>query len=62
MTMTLTLTMKTAFFFSDDVKPWWMWGYWISPMMYGQNAIVVNEFLGKGWKHVGINFMRENRQ
>lgn len=21
-------------------------------MMYGQNAIAVNEFLGKSWKHV----------
>ncbi|CBI20978.3 hypothetical protein VitviT2T_004741 [Vitis vinifera] len=39
----------------DDVKPWWMWGYWISPMMYGQNAIAVNEFLGKSWRHVPEN-------
>ncbi|KAL4603728.1 hypothetical protein ACB092_10G144600 [Castanea dentata] len=36
----------------DEVKIWWAWGYWISPMMYGQNAIAVNEFLGKRWKHV----------
>ncbi|XP_068322624.1 pleiotropic drug resistance protein 1-like isoform X2 [Pyrus communis] len=35
-----------------DIKKWWMWGYWISPLMYGQNAIVVNEFLGKSWRHV----------
>lgn len=28
-------------------------------MMYGQNAIAVNEFLGKSWRHVRINFMRE---
>ncbi|KAK4590492.1 hypothetical protein RGQ29_020869 [Quercus rubra] len=27
----------------DDIKKWWIWGYWISPLMYGQNAIVVNE-------------------
>ncbi|KAF2314320.1 hypothetical protein GH714_025364 [Hevea brasiliensis] len=30
----------------------WAWGYWMSPMMYGQNAVVVNEFLGKSWSHV----------
>ncbi|XP_075642101.1 pleiotropic drug resistance protein 1-like isoform X3 [Castanea sativa] len=36
----------------DEVKIWWAWGYWISPMMYGQNAVAVNEFLGKSWKHV----------
>ncbi|KAF7814326.1 pleiotropic drug resistance protein 1-like [Senna tora] len=35
----------------EDIKPWWIWGYWISPLMYGQNAIVVNEFLGKSWNH-----------
>lgn len=35
-----------------DVKKWWIWGYWISPMMYGQNAIAVNEFLGHQWRHV----------
>ncbi|XP_042498756.1 pleiotropic drug resistance protein 1-like [Macadamia integrifolia] len=39
----------------DDVKKWWIWGYWISPLMYGQNAIVVNEFLGKSWRHVQSN-------
>uniref|UniRef100_F6HX55 ABC transporter domain-containing protein n=1 Tax=Vitis vinifera TaxID=29760 RepID=F6HX55_VITVI len=33
----------------DNVKKWWIWGYWSSPLMYAQNAIVVNEFLGKSW-------------
>ncbi|KAK3416804.1 hypothetical protein EUGRSUZ_H02564 [Eucalyptus grandis] len=33
----------------EDVKKWWIWGYWTSPLMYGQNAIVVNEFLGSNW-------------
>ncbi|KAB5564919.1 hypothetical protein DKX38_004973 [Salix brachista] len=36
----------------DDIKKWWVWGYWISPLMYGQNAMVVNEFLGKSWSHI----------
>ncbi|KAK7815632.1 pleiotropic drug resistance protein 1 [Quercus suber] len=35
----------------DDIKKWWIWGYWISPLMYGQNAIVVNEFLGGNWRN-----------
>ncbi|KAJ0007311.1 hypothetical protein Pint_29980 [Pistacia integerrima] len=30
----------------EDIKDWWTWAYWCSPLMYGQNAIVVNEFLG----------------
>ncbi|KAL8091917.1 hypothetical protein AgCh_034255 [Apium graveolens] len=35
-----------------NVKVWWIWGYWISPMMYGMNAIAVNEFLGHQWSRV----------
>ncbi|KAL6655738.1 hypothetical protein ACP70R_006564 [Stipagrostis hirtigluma subsp. patula] len=34
----------------ENVKKWWIWGYWISPLMYAQNAISVNEFLGDSWK------------
>ncbi|KAG4145801.1 hypothetical protein ERO13_D05G116300v2 [Gossypium hirsutum] len=33
----------------DDIEPWMIWGYYLSPMMYGQNAIVMNEFLDKRW-------------
>ncbi|XWS16406.1 hypothetical protein CRYUN_Cryun34aG0084600 [Craigia yunnanensis] len=36
----------------EDIKKWWIWGYWTSPMMYGQNALMVNEFLGNQWRHV----------
>ncbi|MQK21463.1 ATP-binding cassette domain-containing protein, partial [Escherichia coli] len=32
-----------------DIKSWWIWGFWISPLMYGQNALMVNEFLGNSW-------------
>ncbi|KAM0847899.1 hypothetical protein ACQ4PT_054734 [Festuca glaucescens] len=32
-----------------DVRPWWIWAYWSSPMMYSQNAISVNEFLASRW-------------
>ncbi|KAL8118558.1 hypothetical protein AgCh_016181 [Apium graveolens] len=33
----------------DNVAKWWLWGYYSSPMMYGMNAIAVNEFLGHQW-------------
>ncbi|KAL3646852.1 ABC transporter G member 39 [Castilleja foliolosa] len=33
----------------DDLSPWLKWAYYISPMSYGQNAIVMNEFLDKRW-------------
>ncbi|XP_008775866.2 pleiotropic drug resistance protein TUR2-like isoform X1 [Phoenix dactylifera] len=35
-----------------DIRKWWIWGYWSSPLMYAQNAIAVNEFLGKKWRYV----------
>ncbi|PAN11968.1 hypothetical protein PAHAL_2G232600 [Panicum hallii] len=36
----------------ENVKKWWIWGYWISPLMYAQNAISVNEFLGDSWNKI----------
>ncbi|CAN4120751.1 unnamed protein product [Withania somnifera] len=38
-----------------DVKDWWIWGYWTSPLMYSVNGILVNEFNGKNWKHIAPN-------
>ncbi|KAI5669463.1 hypothetical protein M9H77_19316 [Catharanthus roseus] len=36
----------------DNIPKWWIWGYWTSPIMYAQNAIAVNEFLGNSWRHI----------
>ncbi|KAH6836693.1 pleiotropic drug resistance 11 [Perilla frutescens var. hirtella] len=33
----------------DDIKDYMIWGYYVSPMMYGQNAIAINEFLAERW-------------
>ncbi|KAK4487143.1 hypothetical protein RD792_006458 [Penstemon davidsonii] len=33
----------------DDIQPWMIWGYYASPLMYGQNAIAINEFLDERW-------------
>ncbi|CAI5480132.1 unnamed protein product [Closterium sp. Yama58-4] len=32
-----------------DIHNVWIWAYWISPLMYGQNALAVNEFLAPRW-------------
>ncbi|KAI4316280.1 hypothetical protein L6164_024275 [Bauhinia variegata] len=49
----LTVMVLGGFVFSrDNVPKWFLWGYWSSPLMYGQNAIAVNEFLGNSWKKV----------
>eukprot|EP00250_Pteridium_aquilinum_P022352 c25359_g2_i1 orf=76-4449(+) len=34
---------------SNDKPSWWIWGFWTSPLMYGQMAISVNEFLAVRW-------------
>ncbi|KAH9619996.1 hypothetical protein KSS87_023636, partial [Heliosperma pusillum] len=34
---------------ADSIPKWWIWGYWVSPLMYAQNAASVNEFLGHSW-------------
>ncbi|KAK1396864.1 ABC transporter G family member 32 like [Heracleum sosnowskyi] len=40
----------------DSIPRWWIWGFWISPLMYGQDASSVNEFLGHSWdKRIGNN-------
>ncbi|KAH9609117.1 hypothetical protein KSS87_004483 [Heliosperma pusillum] len=41
-----------------DMKKWWIWGFWSSPMMYAQNAIAANEFLGKSWSYVTFDRTR----
>ncbi|KAG6418675.1 hypothetical protein SASPL_120879 [Salvia splendens] len=36
-------------FAADDLQPWMRWAYYLSPMSYGQNAIVIVEFLDPRW-------------
>ncbi|KAJ6851228.1 ABC transporter G family member 45-like isoform X4 [Iris pallida] len=43
----------------DNLQPWLVWGYWASPLTYGQNAVALNEFLDGRWSmkthYKGIN-------
>ncbi|XP_038706985.1 ABC transporter G family member 31-like [Tripterygium wilfordii] len=36
----------------DEIKPWWIWAYWVSPLSYGQNAKSVNEFTATRWMKI----------
>ncbi|XVF49249.1 hypothetical protein PTKIN_Ptkin03bG0253300 [Pterospermum kingtungense] len=40
----------------DRIPRWWTWGYWVSPLMYAQNAASVNEFLGHSWDKRAGNY------
>jgi hypothetical protein len=45
-----------------DIKKWWIWGYWISPISYAQNAISTNEFLGPSWNKVSTLSLLTRKQ
>ncbi|KAK1378883.1 hypothetical protein POM88_025627 [Heracleum sosnowskyi] len=47
--MLLVLLLGGFIVAKDDIVSWMKWGYYISPLMYGQNAIAVNEFLDERW-------------
>ncbi|KAK1378912.1 hypothetical protein POM88_025656 [Heracleum sosnowskyi] len=47
--MQLVLLLGGFIVAKDDIVSWMKWGYYISPLMYGQNAIAVNEFLDERW-------------
>ncbi|KAF9615291.1 hypothetical protein IFM89_022618 [Coptis chinensis] len=32
-----------------EIPKWWIWGYWVSPLTYGYNAIAVNEMYAPRW-------------
>ncbi|WCJ29208.1 ABC transporter G family member 31 [Euphorbia peplus] len=52
----------------EAIKPWWVWGFWVSPLSYGQRAISVNEFLADRWMKrstignstIGFNILQAN--
>ncbi|XP_073040136.1 ABC transporter G family member 36-like isoform X2 [Primulina eburnea] len=33
----------------NKIPDWWGWGYWVSPLTYGYNAIAVNEMFSPRW-------------
>lgn len=39
---------------TDRIPNWWIWGNWVSPLMYAQEAASVNEFLGHSWDKVRV--------
>ncbi|WJX74826.1 transcription factor [Trifolium repens] len=56
----LTLLALGGFILSrKDIKSWWIWGYWISPLMYGQNALMANEFLGHSWHNATFDLGKQ---
>ncbi|KAL3629592.1 ABC transporter G member 32 [Castilleja foliolosa] len=47
--MLIIMTMGGYIISRDSIPSWWIWGFWLSPLMYAQDAASVNEFLGHSW-------------
>ncbi|TKY54925.1 ABC transporter G family member 32 [Spatholobus suberectus] len=47
--MLVVMTLGGYIISRDRIPIWWIWGFWISPLMYAQNSASVNEFLGHSW-------------
>ncbi|KAM0000591.1 putative ABC-type sulfate transporter [Helianthus debilis subsp. tardiflorus] len=54
-TLLLIVTLGGFIIAKDDSEPWMSWGFYVSPMMYAQNALVLNEFLDKRWSAPNID-------
>ncbi|XP_076883174.1 ABC transporter G family member 39-like isoform X1 [Bidens hawaiensis] len=54
-TLLLIVTLGGFIIAKDDSESWMSWGFYASPMMYGQNALVLNEFLDKRWSTPNID-------
>ncbi|MFS8007349.1 putative ABC-2 type transporter, plant PDR ABC transporter associated [Helianthus anomalus] len=54
-TLLLILVLGGFIVAKDDTEPWMAWGFYASPMMYAQNALVVNEFLADRWSAPNID-------
>lgn len=49
LTMVTVIVLGGFIITKDDIEFWMRWGYYLSPIMYGQNAISINEFLDNRW-------------
>ncbi|KAI3746260.1 hypothetical protein L6452_08686 [Arctium lappa] len=54
-TLLLILVLGGFVVAKNDTEPWMSWGFYASPMMYAQNALVINEFLDKRWSAPNID-------
>ncbi|XP_040380034.1 ABC transporter G family member 37-like isoform X2 [Oryza brachyantha] len=51
-TVLILLLLSGFILSSKNLNKFWMLGYWISPLMYAQNAISTNEFTAHSWSKV----------
>uniref|UniRef100_A0A0D9Y9Q6 ABC transporter domain-containing protein n=1 Tax=Oryza glumipatula TaxID=40148 RepID=A0A0D9Y9Q6_9ORYZ len=57
-TVLLLLLLSGFVVSSKNLNKFWMLGYWMSPLMYAQNAISTNEFTAHSWKSLGASVLK----
>nr|GME18056.1 pleiotropic drug resistance protein 2-like [Ipomoea batatas] len=53
-TLLLVFVLSGFIIAYNDIRPWMKWGYYASIMSYGENALVMNEFLDERWSAPNI--------
>lgn len=43
---------------TGTIPDWWGWGYWVSPLSYGFNAIAVNEMSAPRWMNKNVRYLQ----
>lgn len=43
-------------YWTEIIPKVWYWGYWVSPLTYAYNALVVNEMFGSRWMNKFVSF------
>ncbi|CAK9221411.1 unnamed protein product [Sphagnum troendelagicum] len=54
-TILITFLLGGFVIAKEYIHPWWIWGFWIMPLSYAQNAISANEFLAPRWRKLDAN-------
>lgn len=49
------IMLLTVYYIIASMPVWLKWGFWISPLAYGEIGLTVNEFLAPRWEKVIFN-------
>lgn len=51
----IRMVVLSIFLVAASMPAWLEWGFWISPLSYGEIGLTVNEFLSPRWEKVKFN-------
>lgn len=51
----IQMIVLSIFLVAASMPTWLEWGFWVSPLSYGEIGLTVNEFLAPRWEKVNFN-------